>query len=217
MSDDMTHKNVALTQTDIENQHRQFSLGDRIPRGESIMRAKDIDPTNVRRLATTGQSIRAIAIEIGCSHDTIERHFRKELDEGYAEWKSSCRVVVLHLSGAGCSHKEIAGVLNVSPDTVERHFADMLATGQLRLRASIREQQIKIMMSGGPGAAQMAIWLGKIYLGQRDPDKVSSTVIKKVEVSAHVPLDTSQEKAAFDHDCYAELFAQSVNSVTTAH
>jgi hypothetical protein len=46
---------------------------------------KKIDPTDVRKLAMIGATLEEIARYLGCSHDTIERRFRKEVAAGKAE------------------------------------------------------------------------------------------------------------------------------------
>jgi hypothetical protein len=46
---------------------------------------KKIDPIEVRKLAMIGASLVEIARYLGCSHDTIERRFRTEVEEGRAD------------------------------------------------------------------------------------------------------------------------------------
>jgi hypothetical protein len=46
---------------------------------------KQIDPTDVRKLAMIGATLEEIARYLGCSHDTIERRFRDEVEAGRAE------------------------------------------------------------------------------------------------------------------------------------
>ena len=46
---------------------------------------KEIDPNEVRKLAMIGATLEEIARYLGCSHDTIERRFRKQVAEGRAD------------------------------------------------------------------------------------------------------------------------------------
>lgn len=75
------------------------------------------------------------------------------------------------LAGMQCTYDEIAAVFGIK----KRQFIDRInAEPELREiiedawangRASIRRQQLKLLMEGN---ATMAVWLGKQYLGQRD-------------------------------------------------
>jgi hypothetical protein len=49
------------------------------------MRRKDIDPELVRQMAMIGCTIAAIAEHFHCCRDVIERHFRREIDEGKSQ------------------------------------------------------------------------------------------------------------------------------------
>src|SRR6476620_3260474 len=70
--------------------------------------------------------------------------------------------------------EEIAGVLRVSEDTVERWcertydlgFAECFKKFSAGGKTSLRRQQFALAMKGN---ATMLIWLGKQYLGQREP------------------------------------------------
>jgi hypothetical protein len=52
-----------------------------MPRG-SVKRLKQIDRDEVRKLAAIGATLKMIGEHFGVSHDSIERHFRNELQEG---------------------------------------------------------------------------------------------------------------------------------------
>lgn len=83
---------------------------------------------------------------------------------------------------AGATQKNIAGSLGISVDTLHRrvlqekgrNYADYAesfrCTGEMLLEAAQFE---KALDSHAPGNAQMLIWLGKIRLGQREPEPVT--------------------------------------------
>jgi hypothetical protein len=74
-----------------------------------------------------------------------------------------------------CTQAEAAAVLGCSRDTFHEFFKsdpDIRAcwdNGPESGRASLRRNQFKLSEKN----AAMAIWLGKQYLGQRDPDRAS--------------------------------------------
>lgn len=72
---------------------------------------------------------------------------------------------VEELAAIQCSHAEMAAVLRCSADTLERRFAAAIKKGRERGNASLKRAQFKLALSGNP---TMLIWLGKIYLGQRE-------------------------------------------------
>jgi len=51
----------------------------------------DIDPHQVRKLAGLGCTNEEIASFVGCSHDTLTRRFKQELEDGRAQGKASLR------------------------------------------------------------------------------------------------------------------------------
>jgi hypothetical protein len=81
---------------------------------------------------------------------------RKQLDEK----------LLFDLARIGCTDEEIATVLSVSSDTLVRRFAEHIKKGRAEMKMSLRRMQIKMVEDGSVG---MAVWLGKQYLGQREP------------------------------------------------
>ena len=89
---------------------------------------------------------------------------------------------VEELAAIGCSDAEIAVLASVSEATVKRHFEPHIKRGRANLRERLRKAQISkalgfakhdadgAMYTVGPDTP-MLIWLGKQYLGQRDPQK----------------------------------------------
>lgn len=74
-----------------------------------------------------------------------------------------------------CTQEEIAGFFNCSPDTIERWckreykagFAEVYSKKRGIGKISLRRSQFR-MAETNP---TMAIWLGKQYLGQREPQQ----------------------------------------------
>ena len=85
-----------------------------------------------------------------------------------------------------CTQAEAAGVLGVTRETFHQFLKAHPAareTWDLGLesgRASLRRNQLKLAERN----AAMAIWLGKQYLGQRDPDRTSVLELGKKETAA---------------------------------
>jgi hypothetical protein len=51
----------------------------------------DVDPEQVQKLAAIGCTHQEISDIVGCSHDTLTRRFRKEIEFGRANAKASLR------------------------------------------------------------------------------------------------------------------------------
>lgn len=73
------------------------------------------------------------------------------------------------LAGCFCTNEEIAVKLGCSADTLVRRFADAIEKGRTDAKHSLRSAQFKMAKTN----PTMAIWLGKQYLGQREPDKLT--------------------------------------------
>lgn len=97
-----------------------------------------------------------------------------------------------------CTQIEIAHFFNISVDTLDRicrrelgeKLADIWDKKKNMGKVRLRKIQFDIAESGGPGAATMAIFLGKVILGQRDkdpeipqvPQNSPSNEVEKIEV-----------------------------------
>lgn len=64
--------------------------------------------------------------------------------------------------------EEIARIVKCSVDTLERRFADVIKNGQSEGKSSLRREQYQQAMKGNTA---LLIWLGKIYLGQQEPQR----------------------------------------------
>jgi len=74
------------------------------------------------------------------------------------------------LAAIGCTDDEIARVAGVSEATLCRHFDAHLKKGRADLKIRLRRRQIQ---RAEEGSDTMLIWLGKVYLGQRDRTEIS--------------------------------------------
>ena len=73
------------------------------------------------------------------------------------------------------SDEEIAGWLGISVRTVQnrrrqKKFAEVMRRGKARGCVNVRRAQMKLLDAGNP---TMAIWLGKILLGQKDTMQIT--------------------------------------------
>jgi hypothetical protein len=78
------------------------------------------------------------------------------------------------LSAIGCTFEEIAAVSQCTIRTFERHakklpYADAIARGRAKQKISVRRQQMSLLAAGN---VPMAIFLGKVLLGQREVNEV---------------------------------------------
>ena len=69
------------------------------------------------------------------------------------------------LAAIGLSDKEISNLLGISESRWKARYQSVITKGRSELRQSLRRAQIRSALSGN---AAMLIWLGKVYLGQRD-------------------------------------------------
>lgn len=89
-----------------------------------------------------------------------EKHLKKEYIEDN-------RLTVMKLSQLGCTDKEIASIVGTSETSVKTHFRADLDEGRGHLRSSLRKAQIEAAIK--EKNPTMLIWLGKCYLGQKEP------------------------------------------------
>lgn len=91
---------------------------------------------------------------------------KKDIDEQTVE----------DLAAIMCSYAEIASIVKCDPSTLTRRFAQAIEAGRNRGKVSLKRKQFEVAMSGGPGNTGhygMLIWLGKIWLEQREPKEIS--------------------------------------------
>lgn len=93
------------------------------------------------------------------------------------------------LASIHCTMNEIASVVGCSVDTLERRFAEVIARGRDKGKTSLRRIQFEIAKKGN---AQMAIWLGRILLGQK-------------EIVDGAPLDPSRQTPTITIEQLKEL------------
>lgn len=85
--------------------------------------------------------------------------------------------LLARLCAIGATLTECAGVLGIHPATLKRAlrrdlgmtFGEFYALHSAPLRMRLRQAQFDAAHAGD---ATMQIWLGKLYLGQREPERV---------------------------------------------
>jgi hypothetical protein len=99
----------------------------------------------------------------------------------------SKREEVKKLAQLGCTDKEIAAFLEIAEKTLQINFREELDWGRANLRQSIRKAQIQSAIQDKNST--MLIWLGKNYLGQKEPktnvEHSGGITIEKVMFSAN--------------------------------
>ena len=69
------------------------------------------------------------------------------------------------LAAIGCADSEIAALCQISESVLQNSFKAQLKNGRANLRARVRRKQIE---RAEQGSDTMLIWLGKVYLNQRE-------------------------------------------------
>ena len=80
---------------------------------------------------------------------------RRELDERQ----------IRELASIGCAMSEIAVVMDCHVDTIRDNYSKAISEGRENGKISLRRAQMKLALEGN---AQMLIWLGRFYLGQKE-------------------------------------------------
>ena len=79
--------------------------------------------------------------------------------------KKICPKQVFELSKMQCTLKEMAAVVDCHVDTLSDNYSREISRGRECGKFNLRRSQMKLARTN----ATLSIWLGKIYLGQRDP------------------------------------------------
>jgi len=77
------------------------------------------------------------------------------------------REYVLKLAQLGCTNEEIADIAGMSVSSLKKHLKKEMDEGRGNLRQSLRKAQIEAAIR--EKNTGMLIWLGKCYLGQKEP------------------------------------------------
>lgn len=94
------------------------------------------------------------------------------------------------LCGLQCTEEEIAGWFNCSVDTVERWckkeyqttFAEVYKKASADGKITLRRYQLQLAKTNG----SVAIWLGKVWLGQREPDGMAASTDDRVVINLSI-------------------------------
>ena len=89
---------------------------------------------------------------------------RKEVDES----------MILDLASIMCTNEEICDMCGICEDTLVDNFSGVLKEGRSIGKKSVRRQQYDLLTQGN---ATMGVWLGKVYLGQKDTTHVLNETI----------------------------------------
>jgi len=139
-----------------------------------------------------------LAEKLGIGQSTLYKRLReskelrevlKDMSPGRNKIKIDYKIVD-NLAGIQCTEEEIATVLGVSVKTLQRdeEFSRVYKSAITKGKKSLRRWQFETAKAGNP---TMQIWLGKVYLGQRDPKdvRVSTPEGKKLEIETHNKFD----------------------------
>jgi len=73
---------------------------------------------------------------------------------------------IYKLAKIHCTNQEIASMCDISVDTLEERYSAVLKKGRDEGKSSLRRQQMRLIEECN--SAPMAIWLGKVYLKQKE-------------------------------------------------
>jgi len=83
------------------------------------------------------------------------------------EWIESKREDVVGMARLGMTDEELADILRIAESALQKHFRLELDTGRAEIRMALRKAQLEKALQ--EKCTKMLIWLGKMYLGQREP------------------------------------------------
>lgn len=121
-----------------------------------------------------------MSVNPGERHPKRKGRPTRDESEANKKWADEKRQEVMGMAKIGCTDEEIADILQVSEGRIHKFFRLELDTGRANIRAAIRKAQLEKALS--EKCTKMLIWLGKMYLGQREPKSdVDVTHNMKVE------------------------------------
>lgn len=99
-----------------------------------------------------------------------KRGERKRKDPKHlpAEWFDERREEVFKMASYGMTDHEIEDVYQISNSLLRSHFRNELDKGRALVRQAIRKAQLEKGVK--EKCSRMLIWLGKMYLGQSEPN-----------------------------------------------
>lgn len=114
----------------------------------------------------------------------------KDEEKARLRWEDE----IQKMAKVGCTLEDISFITGLSIDDIEDVFYDAIKKGLAEMRYSIRLAQMKKGVQQKD--TQMLIWLGKIYLGQKEP-KHEVDVQNKLTI-APIYFDKSKRTDAAD-------------------
>jgi hypothetical protein len=116
------------------------------------------------------------------------------------------------MAALGLTQSEISDISGVAVSVVRKEYETSLKRGRARLAQSLRKAQIKSALSGN---ASLLIWLGKVYLGQRDVSNlelnaehraisITPNVLERLQTSYKLTMEQVRARGALPtHDAQA--------------
>ena len=94
---------------------------------------------------------------------------------------------VIKLAQLQCTYEEVAAFFDVNKSTISRSYATEMDKGREIGKMSLRRNQFNLTKTN----ATMCIWLGKQYLGQREP--ANNIIESEIEIPTNVDELTDQQ------------------------
>jgi len=144
------------------------------------------------------EAILRAAREKGLIATSAPKSMPKESDAGGRPEKYVDPEQVKQMALIGCTHEEIGSIIGLGIDAVGRRFGDLIAEHRDKGKMSLRRLQLRIAQGkpgkvrviqdngterveeveqGSPPNAQMAIHLGKHWLGQKDAGPTNNILV----------------------------------------
>lgn len=105
------------------------------------------------------------------------------------------RAEIVKLAHLQCTYEEIAAFFDVDKGTISRNYTTEVLKGRELGKMSLRRSQFKLAQTNGA----VCIWLGKNYLGQKEPD--SNRITDEIEIPINVDGLSDQQV----NELYAKL------------
>lgn len=116
-------------------------------------------------------------------------------------------VMLTELAKSLCTLPEIASKVGCSEGTLKNRYMDVIRAGWTSAKTSLRAKQFEVAMGNPladppiPPDARMLMFLGKVYLGQRDRDP--PTIIQQINEDGGQGIffnpENIKDKAMRDH------------------
>lgn len=114
---------------------------------------------------------------------TDRRQFRPRNKDGTIKKLKLDEHVIATAAALGSTTKDIARLCNCSVDTLENHYNHIIIKNREEIKQRLRMKQIEVAMEG---SVPMLIFLGKVFLGQREAEMDDKTaVVTAINIGIH--------------------------------